>query len=128
MLISPHHSYSAIEPDGTWKKVNRVEKAGTADVWSIEVETDHSYMAEGCIVKNCPLQLPVIERCLRMYSNPGDVVFTPFLGIGSEVYQAVKMGRKGIGIELKPAYFDAAVQNIKAVETEMHQASLFDME
>ena len=75
----------------------------------------------------CPLQLPVIERCLRMYSNPGDVVFTPFLGIGSEVYQAVKMGRKGIGIELKPAYFDAAVQNIKAVETEMHQASLFDM-
>ena len=46
MVISPHHSYSAIETDGTWKKVKRVEKAGTADVWSIEVETDHSYMAE----------------------------------------------------------------------------------
>lgn len=74
----------------------------------------------------CPLQIPVIERCLRMYSNPGDVVFTPFLGIGSEVYTAIKMGRKGIGIELKPAYFDAAVENIKNAEMEMRQSSLFD--
>jgi DNA modification methylase len=73
----------------------------------------------------CPLQLPVIERCIRMYSNPGDVVFTPFLGIGSEVYQAIKMGRKGIGIELKPSYFDTAVQNIKNAETEMRQTTLF---
>ena len=73
----------------------------------------------------CPLQLPVIERCIRMYSNKGDVIFTPFLGIGSEVYQAVKMGRKGIGIELKPAYFDAAVENVKNAEMEMQQTSLF---
>ena len=73
----------------------------------------------------CPLQLPVIERCLRMYSNPGDVVFTPFLGIGSEVYQAVKMGRRGIGIELKQAYFDSAVENIKSAESELQQTSLF---
>lgn len=74
----------------------------------------------------CPLQLPVIERCLRMYSNEGDVVFTPFMGIGSEVYQAVKMGRKGIGIELKTAYYEAAVQNIMNVENELNQATLFD--
>ena len=73
-----------------------------------------------------PLQLDVIERCLRMYSNPGDVVFTPFLGIGSEVYMAIKMGRKGIGIELKPAYFDAAVENIKNAEMEMRQTTLFE--
>jgi DNA modification methylase len=72
-----------------------------------------------------PLQLDVIERCLRMYSNPGDVVFTPLLGIGSEVYTAIKMGRKGIGIELKPAYFDAAVENIKNAEMEMRQTTLF---
>lgn len=74
----------------------------------------------------CPLQLPVIERCLRLYSNEGDVVFTPFLGIGSEVYQAVKMKRKGIGIELKPAYFEAAVENVKRAEVELGQATLFD--
>lgn len=69
----------------------------------------------------CPLQLPVIERCIRMYSNKGDTIFTPFLGIGSEVYQAIKMGRRGIGIELKPAYFQTAIENIKNVEMEEEQ-------
>lgn len=74
----------------------------------------------------CPLQLPVIERCIRLYSNPGDVIFTPFLGIGSEVYQAILMGRKGIGIELKPAYFNSAKQNIMSAEALSGQTSLFD--
>lgn len=59
-----------------------------------------------------PLQLDVIERCIDLWSNPGDTVLTPFLGIGSEVYCAVNMGRKGIGIELKPSYFRQAVRNI----------------
>lgn len=59
-----------------------------------------------------PLQLDVIERCIDLWSNPGDVVLTPFLGIGSEVYCAVNMGRKGIGFELKPSYFPQAVRNI----------------
>lgn len=74
----------------------------------------------------CPLQLPVIERCLRLYSNEGDVIFTPFMGIGSEVYQAVKMKRKGIGIELKQAYYNAAVENVKQAEVELGQTTLFD--
>ena len=74
----------------------------------------------------CPLQLPVIERCIRLYSNEGDVIFTPFMGIGSEVYQAVKMKRKGIGIELKQAYYDAAVENVKRAEMELNQETLFD--
>lgn len=74
----------------------------------------------------CPLQLPVIERCIRMYSNPGDVVFTPFMGIGSEVYQAVKMGRKGIGIELKREYYQQAVLNMKALDAEKDQLTLAD--
>jgi hypothetical protein len=65
----------------------------------------------------CPLQLDTIERLIHLYSNKGDTVFTPFMGIGSEVYQAVKMGRKGIGFELKESYFDLAKANInKAVE------------
>ncbi len=60
----------------------------------------------------CPLQLDTIERLIHLYSNKGDVVFTPFMGIGSEVYQAVKMQRKGIGFELKESYFDLAKKNI----------------
>lgn len=59
-----------------------------------------------------PLQLDVIERCIDLWSNPGDVVLTPFLGIGSEVYGAVQMGRRGIGFELKPSYFRQAVKNL----------------
>lgn len=59
-----------------------------------------------------PLQLDVIERCIELWSNPGDVVLTPFLGIGSEVYGAVAAGRKGIGFELKPSYFAQAVRNL----------------
>jgi DNA modification methylase len=70
--------------------------------------------------KSICAQLDVIERCIHLWSNPGDLVFSPFTGIGSEGYCAVKMGRKFIGTELKPAYYDLAVQNItdaRMVET-----------
>ena len=70
-----------------------------------------------------PLQLDVIERCIDLWSNPGDVVLTPFLGIGSEVYCAVEMGRRGIGIELKPSYFRQAVKNLEIVKRA--QSALF---
>jgi DNA modification methylase len=60
----------------------------------------------------CPLQLDVIERLLTLYSNPGDIVLTPFMGVGSEVYIALQMERKAIGIELKPSYFRQAQKNI----------------
>jgi len=59
-----------------------------------------------------PLQLDVIDRCLALWTNPGDTVFTPFMGVGSEVYGAVKLGRKGIGIELKESYYVQAEKNI----------------
>jgi len=74
----------------------------------------------------CPLQLPVIERCIKMWTNENDVVFTPFAGIGSELYQAVKMNRKAVGIELKKSYFDQAVRNCEAIENEISQPTLFD--
>ena len=74
----------------------------------------------------CPLQLPVIERLVKLYTNPNDIVFTPFLGIGSEVYQSILMGRRGIGIELKKSYFDCAVENVKNAEFEASQPTLFD--
>lgn len=62
----------------------------------------------------CPLQLDVIERLLTLYSNPGDTVLTPFMGVGSEVFQAVMMGRKGLGIELKESYYRQASKNIES--------------
>ncbi len=69
----------------------------------------------------CPLQLDVIERGITLYSNPNDIVFSPFMGIGSEIYQAIKMGRRGIGIELKESYYQLAVKNIKRAVEEREQ-------
>lgn len=63
-----------------------------------------------------PLQLDVIERCIDLWSNEGDVVLTPFLGIGSEVYSSVLMNRRGIGFELKPSYFSQAKKNLAAIK------------
>jgi len=63
----------------------------------------------------CPLQLDTIERCIALWSKKGDVVLTPFMGIGSEIYVAVKNKRKGIGIELKESYFRQASKNIKGI-------------
>ena len=62
----------------------------------------------------CPLQLETIERCVKLYSNPGETVFTPFMGIGSEMYVALKHKRKAIGIELKDSYYKTALKNIKS--------------
>lgn len=61
-----------------------------------------------------PLQLDVIERCVTLYSNPGEVVLSPFAGVGSEVYGAVILGRRGIGIELKPTYYRQMLKNVAA--------------
>jgi len=74
----------------------------------------------------CPLQLDVIERCLTLYSNPGDLVLDPFNGIGSTGYQAVKMGRRYLGVELKPEYAKQAAKFLK--QAEGSAATLFDME
>lgn len=73
----------------------------------------------------CPLQLPTIERLVGLYTNPEDTVFTPFMGIGSEVYQAIKMGRKAIGIELKESYYNTAVNNITGLVESQKQMQLF---
>lgn len=71
----------------------------------------------------CPLQLDVIERCIHLWTNPGDLVFSPFTGIGSEGYCAIKMGRKFIGSELKPQYWELACKNIE--EAKQDQKGLF---
>lgn len=78
----------------------------------------------------CPLQLDVIEKAMHLWSAKDDLIFSPFMGIGSEGYTAIKMGRRFIGSELKESYFDLAVKNIAAAETESSAElnNLFDME
>lgn len=65
----------------------------------------------------CPLQLDVIDRCLVLWSNPGDTVLSPFAGVGSEVYTAVECGRKGVGVELKKTYYRQMVRNLQTLDT-----------
>lgn len=74
----------------------------------------------------CPLQLDFIERVVRLWSNRGETVFSPFAGIGSEVYTAVRLGRRGLGIELKPSYWRTAVDNLRALDAEMSVPTLLD--
>tara|TARA_R100000734_G_scaffold4539_1_gene4028 strand:- start:1155 stop:2168 length:1014 start_codon:yes stop_codon:yes gene_type:complete len=70
-----------------------------------------------------PLQLDVIDRIVQLYSNPNEVVFTPFMGVGSEVYSPVSLGRKAIGIELKDSYFKQAILNIKEAQKRFKESS-----
>lgn len=73
----------------------------------------------------CPIPMDIPVRAVMMYTNPGEVVLTPFMGVGSEVYAAVSQGRKGIGIELKPSYFRQAVKNLQPIaETVKEQLEL----
>lgn len=81
-----------------------IRQTNTLDARKARDEDDEKHL--------CPLQLDVIERVCVLWSNPGDVVLTPFMGIGSEVYGAILNGRKGIGIELKPTYFSQAIKNV----------------
>lgn len=77
-----------------------------------------------------PLQLDVIDRCVVLWSNPGEVILTPFMGVGSEVYGAVQAGRKGLGIELKSSYYNQAVKNVAEALSgwEEEQQPLFAVE
>lgn len=73
----------------------------------------------------CPLQLDFIERVIRLWSNPGETVFSPFGGIGSEPYSAIKLGRRGLAIELKLSYWKTAVSNLRELEMQMDMPTLF---
>lgn len=75
----------------------------------------------------CPLQLDLIERVITRWSNPGDVILDPFAGIGSVPYQAVKLGRRGVGVELKRSYFVLAHEFLADLELQMAQPNFFDL-
>jgi DNA modification methylase len=72
-----------------------------------------------------PLQLDVIDRALVLWSNPDEIILTPFMGVGSEVYESVRLGRRGIGVELKPSYYRQAVKNIAHAQI-VNQGGLFE--
>lgn len=71
-----------------------------------------------------PIQLDVVDRIVELYSNPGETVLTPFMGVGSEVFSPVSLGRKAIGIELKESYFKQAIENMKECETRFNKKQL----
>jgi DNA modification methylase len=75
----------------------------------------------------CPLQLPVIERCVRLWSNPGETVLSPFAGVGSEGVGALRLGRRFVGVELKPSYFRVARQHLQRAEVEASTPTLLDL-
>ena len=76
-----------------------------------------------------PLQLDAIHRAVVLYSNPEEVVLTPFMGVGSEVYEAVRLGRKGVGAELKPSYFNQAVKNLEDLKrSKPEKVALFEFQ
>lgn len=95
-----------------------IRESDTLNVRVAREDADEKHIA--------PLQLEFIRRCVLLYSNPGETVLSPFAGIGSELYVAVKHGRNAIGCELKPAYWRTAVDNLTALEAEMSIPSLFD--
>lgn len=114
------------------KYSHNVWRKYASPVWMDINQTNTLNRAEGRDEKDekhiCPLQLDVIARGIDLWTIEGDVVFTPFAGIGSEVYQAVVMKRKGIGIELKDSYFRAAVSNLRRAEKKAVEKTLFDFE
>lgn len=100
--------------DPIWTDINQSD---TLQYKSARDEKDERHLA--------PLQLQVIRRGIELWSNPGDTVLTPFMGIGSEAYMAVKMNRRAVGIELKDSYYRQAVANVKEA-TKQRQPDLFD--
>lgn len=100
-------------------------------VWYGIRETDTLNVVEARSDKDerhiCPLQLGTIERCVRLWSNKGETVLSPFAGIGSEGYQSLKLGRRFVGVELKPEYFNVAVRNLQRCEAEKQELTLFSV-
>jgi hypothetical protein len=113
--------------DGSWIRVTRIDYGGVAETWCLKVAEDESFTAEGCVVKNCPMQWDIADRCIEQFSNLGETVLDPFAGIGSVPLRAIKLGRKGYGVELNTRYWFDSVAYCQATEREMAMPGLFDM-
>ena len=128
MFRKPGDNQTAIKPEcdnETWIEWARPVWFGIRETNTLNTAVAREDADERHI---CPLQLDLIERVIRLWSNRGETVLTPFLGIGSEVYSAVKLGRRGIGCELKPSYWRTAVSNLTELEDQMNLPTLFDVD
>lgn len=107
-------------PINTWQKyASPIWEEYPSPVWW-DINPSDTLQARSCREEKdekhiCPLQLSVIKRAINLWTNPGDIVLSPFAGIGSEIYQALEMGRRGIGIELKTIWYEQAVRNCQGV-------------
>lgn len=111
----PGHEAAHIASSYSVKVWQRYASPVWMDIHQQDVLTHRTARDEADERHISPLQLGVIRRCVDLWTNPGDVVFSPFAGIGSELYVAVEMGRRGLGCELKRSYFDQAVRNLEGV-------------
>jgi len=124
----PGDNATAIQPDITneqWIEWARpiwygIRESDTLQVVEARADEDERHI--------CPLQLGTIERCVRLWSNQGELVLSPFTGIGSEGYEAIRLGRRFVGFELKPTYAAVAVKNLRAAELAKTQGTLFSSE
>jgi hypothetical protein len=116
-----------IMDDGAWRKVRTADPAGEVETWNLRVEEDESYTAEGCVVKNCPLQFDIVDRLIARYSNPGELVYDPFGGLFTVPVRALRAGRAGRAVELNPDYFADGVRYLQAEEARVNTPSLFDL-
>lgn len=119
------NSLPFILDDGAWKKVRSIEEAGEVETWCLRVEEDESFTADGCIVKNCPLQFDIVDRLIERYSNLGETVYDPFGGLMTVPYRAILKGRNGRASELNTAYFFDGVQYLRSAEREVSMPDLF---
>ena len=134
------------EPVRHYRSFGDAEKAGGSPLQVLDLETWQKYASpvwfdilrtdvlNAKIARDdrdekhiCPLQLEVIRRGIRLYSNPGDIVFSPFGGIGSEPYIALEQGRRAVAVELKEAYFDQMVENCREICERDDMPTLFDL-
>ncbi len=113
--------------DGAWKKVRSIEDAGDVDTWNLRVEEDESFTAEGCIVKNCPMQFDIADRLITQFTMSGETVYDPFAGLHTVPERAVRLGRFGIGCELGAGYWKDGVWHLRAAERDMATPSLLDL-
>jgi len=124
----PDYLVTMRKPGVNTQPVTKTHESFPVDVWQhyaspvwMDIEQSKTLNRDGAKEENderhiCPLQLDVIERGVRLWSNPGDVVLSPFMGIGSEGYVSIKEGRRFVGVELKPSYFELACRNLKQAE------------
>jgi DNA modification methylase len=129
-LVKPGENEESVDDPGQVSRNDWIEWAEACWPWTSIRETETLNVSEGRAESDtkhiCPLQLTVIDRLVRLYSREGEIVFSPFAGIGSELYSALRRNRRAYGIELKPEYHTAALRNCdRAIATRIEDVGLF---